>query len=150
MIPANRSASLWIQQPKNIAVDGRIRTMTSRQLAGLIGPALVALGATEAFNIQIFESQIAPVVYLNGTILFIAGLALVRAHNRWSWSWPALITVTGWVLLLSGLYRMIVPQAPQAQAGAASYVMLAAIVMIGLFLSFKGYGPEAASGRPEN
>ena len=52
--------------------------MTSRQLAGLIGPTLVALGATEALNMHIFENQIAPVVYLNGTILFVVGLALVR------------------------------------------------------------------------
>jgi hypothetical protein len=124
--------------------------MTSRQLAGLIGPTLVALGATEALNMHIFENQIAPVVYLNGTILFVVGLALVRGHNRWAWSWPTFITVTGWVLLAGGLYRMIAPEAPQAQASAASYAMFAAIVVIGLFLSFKGYGPEAAQTGVEN
>jgi len=118
--------------------------MPSKQLAGLIGPTLVALGATEALNIHIFENQIAAVVYLNGTILFVVGLALVRAHNRWSWRWPTLITVTGWVLLAGGLYRMIAPEAPQAPANAGSYVALLAIVAIGVFLSFKGYGPEAA------
>jgi len=118
--------------------------MTPRQLAGLIGPTLVALGATEALNIRIFENQIAPVVYLNGTILFVVGLALVRAHNRWAWGWPTLITVTGWVLLLGGLYRMIAPEAPQAHGSPESYAMLAVIVVIGLFLSFKGYGSEAA------
>jgi hypothetical protein len=37
-------------------------TMNSRQLAGLIGPTLIALGATEALNIHMFENQIAPVV----------------------------------------------------------------------------------------
>ena len=118
--------------------------MPSKQLAGLIGPTLAALGATEALNIHIFENQIAAVVYLNGTILFVVGLALVRAHNRWSWRWPTLITVTGWVLLAGGLYRMIAPEAPQAPANAGSYVALLAIVAIGVFLSFKGYGPEAA------
>ncbi|WP_291685126.1 hypothetical protein [Bradyrhizobium sp.] len=118
--------------------------MPSKQLAGLIGPTLVALGATEALNIHIFENQIAAVIYLNGTILFVVGLALVRAHNRWSWRWPTLITVTGWVLLAGGLYRMIAPEAPQAPANAGSYVALLAIVAIGVFLSFKGYGPEAA------
>jgi hypothetical protein len=121
--------------------------MTSRQLAALIGPTLVAVGATEALNIRIFENQIAPVVYLNGTILFVVGLALVRAHHRWAWRWPTLITVTGWVLLLGGLYRMIAPEAPQAHAGAASYAMFAAIVAVGLFLCLRGYGPEAAPTR---
>ena len=118
--------------------------MSSKQLAGLIGPSMVVLGFTEALNIHVFENQIGAVVYLNGAILFVAGLALVRAHNRWSWRWPTLITVTGWVLLAGGFYRMIAPEAPQAPANAGSYVAFAAIVVIGLFLSFKGYGPEAA------
>ncbi len=107
--------------------------MTSRQLAGLIGPTLVVLGATEALNVHIFENQIAAVVYLNGTILFVAGLALVRAHHRWSWRWPTLITITGWVLLAGGLYRMIAPEAPQAPANARSYAAFAVIVAIGCF-----------------
>src|SRR5262249_43983239 len=99
--------------------------MNSRQLAGIIGPTLSMIGATEALNMQIFENQIAPVVYLDGTILFVIGLALVRAHNRWAWRWPTFITVTGWVLLIFGLYRMIAPGAPQASANAASYTMFA-------------------------
>jgi hypothetical protein len=124
-------------------MEGRA-AMTSRQLAGLIGPTLIALGITEALNIHIFESPIAAVVYLNGTILFVAGLALVRAHHRWSWRWPTLITITGWLLLAGGLYRMIAPEAPQAPANAASYAAFAVIVAIGLFLSFKGYSVEGA------
>ncbi len=119
----------------------------SRQLAGLIGPTMVVLGVTEALNWDMFAGQIAPVVYLNGTILFVVGLALVRAHNRWSWNWPTLITITGWVLLLGGLYRMVVPEAPQSSAHALSYAMLAVIASIGLFLSYKGYGPEGAEPR---
>src|SRR4051812_48416141 len=87
--------------------------MTSTEAAGLIGPTLVCVGVTEALNIHVFENQIASLVYLNGAILFVVGLALVRAHNRWSWTWPTVITVTGWMLLLSGLYRMIAPEAPQ-------------------------------------
>jgi hypothetical protein len=100
--------------------------MNTKQLAGLIGPTLVAIGATEALNINIFENQIAPVVYLNGTILFVVGLALVRAHNRWAWRWPTFITVTGWVLLAGGLYRMIAPETPPATASVASYTVFAA------------------------
>jgi hypothetical protein len=64
----------------------------SRQLARLIGPTIVALGVTEALNLDMFAHQIAPVVYLDGTILFVAGLALVGAHNRWNWSWTLLVT----------------------------------------------------------
>jgi hypothetical protein len=113
----------------------------SKQLAGLIGPTMIALGATEALNIHMFEGQIAPVVYLNGSILFVAGLALIRAHNRWAWNWPTFITLTGWVLLLGGLTRMIAPEAPQAHAGAASFAVFAVLVAVGLVLTYKGYAP---------
>lgn len=40
----------------------------SRQLAGLIGP-----------------------------VLFVAGLAVIRAHNRWRLDWTLLVTVLGWL-----------------------------------------------------
>ena len=116
----------------------------SRQLAGLLGPTMIALGLTEALNIHIFDAQIAPVVYLNGTVLFVVGLAMVRAHNLWAWRWQVFVTVTGWALLLGGLYRMIDPDAPQAAANVGSYAVLATLVVLGLFLTYKGYGPEAA------
>lgn len=117
----------------------------SQQLARLIGPTMIALGATEALNLEMFARQIAPVVYLDGMILFVAGLALIGAHNRWAWSWPVLITVTGWVLLLGGLYRMIAPDAPQAPQSEMSYVLFAVLGAVGLFLSYNGY----KRGRPE-
>lgn len=117
----------------------------SRQLAGLIGPTMVALGVTEAINMDVFANQIAPVVYLNGAILFVAGLALVRAHNLWTWRWPIIITLTGWVALIVGLWRMAVPDAPQAAENVVTYVVLAAIGAIGAILSVKAYGSRMFS-----
>jgi len=120
--------------------------MTSaRQLAGLVGPTLVALGATEALNMDIFASQIAPVVYLNGAILFVAGLAIVRAHNRWTWNWPVALTLTGWIAMAGGLYRMAAPAAPQAAPGVLTYTVLACIVVAGAVLSYNAYGPKDTS-----
>ncbi len=102
---------------------------------------MIALGATEVLNIRMFEGQIAPVVYLNGTILFVAGLAVIRAHNRWLWNWRTFITL--WLGVVAGRsYRMIAPQAPQTHAGAASYAMFATLVVIGLGPTYKGYMPE--------
>ena len=43
------------------------------QLAGLIGPTMIALGSTEALNMHMFDHHIGPVVYLNGAILFVVG-----------------------------------------------------------------------------
>lgn len=119
----------------------------SRELAGLIGPAMVALAVTEAINMDAFANQIAPVVYLNGAILFVAGLAIVRAHNLWTWRWPIIVTLTGWVTLLGGLWRMAAPDAPQAAENVVTYVVLAAVGAIGAILSVKAYGPKASSAR---
>ncbi|NOT42390.1 MAG: hypothetical protein HOP13_18090 [Alphaproteobacteria bacterium] len=112
----------------------------SKQLAGLIGPTMVALAVTEVINMDAFANQIAPVVYLNGAILFVAGLAIVRAHNLWTWRWPVLTTLTGWVVLIGGLWRMAMPDAPQAADYVVTYVVLAAIGAIGAILSVKAYG----------
>lgn len=117
----------------------------SKQLAGLIGPTMVALGATEASNMEVFSNQIAPVVYLNGSILFVAGLAIVRAHNLWTWRWPVIMTLTGWVALFGGLWRMAAPNAPQAAENVLTYAMLAAIGAIGVILSVKAYGSKVFS-----
>lgn len=116
----------------------------SRRIARIVGPTLIALGVTEAINIDIFVGNPPPVVYLNGTLLLVAGLAIVQAHSHWRRDWSALVTLTGWVLLLGGLYRMFAPQAPQLDGSPATYAVLAALVAIGGLLTYKAYGREAA------
>lgn len=91
---------------------------------------------------HIFEAQTAPVVYLNGLVLFIAGLSLVRFHNVWVWGWPVLLTLMGWILLAAGMFRMSMPDAQQAEASLTTYVLLGIITVVGVILSFAGYGPR--------
>src|SRR5580765_6511409 len=69
----------------------------SRAIAGIAGPTMVAIGASEALTYRIWASNIAPLISLNGALLFVAGLAIVRAHNRWTRGWPVLVTLTGWL-----------------------------------------------------
>lgn len=121
--------------------------MDSKRLAGLIGPTIVALGATEAINMDVFANQIAPLVYLNGAILFVAGLAIVRAHNLWAWRWPVVITLTGWIALIIGLWRMAAPDAPQAADTVFTYLVLAAMGAVGTMLSVMAYGPKKFSAQ---
>jgi hypothetical protein len=115
---------------------------SSRQVAGLIGPTLVVLTISEAMNLHIFANNIAPVIYLNGVLLFVAGLSIVRAHNRWTRGWPVMITLVGWGLILGGLFRMFAPEAQQGGQNAPTYAVIAAVFAIGGFLTFKAYGPE--------
>jgi len=112
----------------------------SRRIARIIGPALVAIGTTEALNLTAFAGNAAPVVYLNGTLLFIAGVAVVQAHNRWVLSWPILVTLSGWIFVLGGLIRMIAPAAQQMSPGLATDAVFVAIVLAGAGLTYRGYG----------
>jgi hypothetical protein len=81
---------------------------TSRRIGGLIGPTLMVMIASEFPLVQphLYDAQIPPVVYLSGTLLFVAGLAIVRAHNLWERSWRVLITLVGWLGLALGAVRM--------------------------------------------
>jgi len=74
-------------------------------------------------------------------LLFVAGLAIVRAHNHWTRGSPVLITLVSWFALLAGLGRMVAPVLAQ-QAGQntiAVYASLIALLAIGVVLSFKSY-----------
>lgn len=112
---------------------------SSQQLAGLVGPAILAISSSEALNMGIYAEQTAPVVYLNGTLLFIGGLALVRAHNFWNRDWRVLVTLTGWACLLIGIFRMFLPNVPQAGDDTPTYVMLASLFVVGAILTAAAY-----------
>jgi uncharacterized membrane protein HdeD (DUF308 family) len=120
----------------------------SRNLAGLVGPPIVVLAITEALNLDILRTNTAATIYFNGTVLFVVGLALIRAHNVWTREWPVMLTLTGWVALVMGLYRMFVPGAPQAPENAASYLGFLLLAAYGAVLTFKGYTREEPAGKP--
>lgn len=111
----------------------------SRTIARIVGPGLVALSVTEAMNMHVFAAQTAPVVYLNGTLLLIAGVAIVQAHNRWGWGWPLLVTLSGWGFMTLGLLRMITPDGAQASEGLATNATFVGLLLLGGALSFQGY-----------
>lgn len=111
----------------------------SKKIAGLIGPAIIALTLSEAMNFHIWAVNIAPVTYLNGFLLFIAGVSIIQVHNHWR-SWPVLITLAGWVCIFGGMYRMFVPEAPQAPQTTMTNIGLGVLFAVGIFLTFKAYG----------
>lgn len=112
----------------------------SRQLAGVVGPALLAVGASEALNYRMFAGNTAPLIYLNGTVLFTAGLSIVRAHNRWVRGWPVVLTGAGWVLALVGLFRMFFPTVQRDRQNPRLTVVTASLTALtGLFLTCKAY-----------
>jgi uncharacterized membrane protein HdeD (DUF308 family) len=117
----------------------------SRQLAALVGPTLVAMLVSEFPLVQphLYDSQIPPVVYLSGVLMFVAGLAVVRVHNIWARNWTVLITLTGWFFLLLGLLRMFAAsQYRQAAAGTRSTLFMALegiLLVVALVITYQGY-----------
>jgi hypothetical protein len=124
---------------------------TSKMIAGLIGPTLVAIAAAMLINFASFPalaeqiSRDPALIFVSGVLLLVAGLAIVRAHNIWAGGWPVLVTVLGWVAVLGGLVRMLFPiqlAAIVAVVGQSTGVIATGAVVLlvlGAFLSFKGY-----------
>ena len=116
----------------------------SRRIAGLIGPTLVVLSISEAMNSHIWVTVPATQTYLAGSLWFVAGLAIVRAHNRRAGGWPAVVTLVGWFAILGGLFRMFAPEFAQRSVPDASAVFAVQMVLlaIGIFLTFKAFSRE--------
>ena len=118
---------------------------SSKRIAGLLGPTIVVMVASEFPLVQphLYDAQIPPVVYLSGVLLFVAGLAIVRAHNVWRRDWTVLVTLSGWFFLLVGLFRMFAAglyQRSSANASSIFFMILEGILFVlGLIMTFKAY-----------
>jgi hypothetical protein len=120
----------------------------SKRIAGLVGPTIVAMVVSEYPLVQphLYDAQIPPVVYLSGVLMFVGGLAIVRAHNHWVRDWTVLITLSGWFALILGLFRMFA--AGLYQRGAANTSSIALMVLegillvIGALMSYKAYSRD--------
>lgn len=124
----------------------------SKFIAGLIGPTLVAAGATVLLNHGLFPGVIGDILHdpalvmIAGFVTFVAGLAIVGVHNRWDGGWTVLVTVIGWLCIIGGLVRILFPV--QLAEFAMQFILMhgampvAAVVMllVGGFLSYKAYG----------
>jgi hypothetical protein len=124
---------------------------TSKMIAGLMGPTLAAIALAMLFkfdSIPELAEQVSrdpALIFLSGVLLFVAGLAIVRAHNIWTFGWPVLVTTLGWLAIVGGLLRMLFPSRLAEIAtdlGDRPGLIIGlsvAILLIGGFLSFKGY-----------
>lgn len=120
-------------------------TPNSKRIAGLVGPTIVAIVASEFPLVQphLYDAQIPPVVYLSGVLIFVGGLAIVRAHNHWALDWSVLVTLSGWFSLCLGLFRMFAAglyQRGASNTGATTFMVLEGILLlVGLGMTFMAY-----------
>lgn len=118
----------------------------SKPIAAIVGPTMVAMIASEFPLVQphLYDAQIPPVVYLSGVLMFVGGLAIVRAHNAWKRDWTVLVTLSGWFGLLLGLFRMFAAgqyRQTSATTSATTFMILEGMLLaVGLVMTVKAYG----------
>jgi len=127
---------------------------TSKTIAALLGPTLIASAASIFLNLDAWPGMVDQafhnpgLVFVSGYPLFVAGLAIVYFHNRWKGGWPVVVTVLGWLAVVSGLLRILFPtrlaEIATRAVQTAGVMPIAAllILVIGAFLSFKAFRRE--------
>lgn len=117
----------------------------SKSIAGMVGPTLIVMVFSEMrfWNSTLYDTQIVPLIYLNGVLLFVAGLAIAKSHTIWIFGWQTLITLIGYSAIIVGLLRMFFPQIQKAEFKNTNSILLVEItlILIGIFLTFKAYFP---------
>ncbi|RUR18515.1 hypothetical protein ELY21_07375 [Legionella sp. km535] len=127
--------------------------MTTLFLATVIGWYLVIVGLYSLFQYEQLKSVAAEIMGQRGLFFVLAimtlilGLLLVTSHNIWVMSWPVVITIFSWLVLISGLIRMFCPDTAnkmrQSFLNNPVKMKIAAVVslLVGLFLLFHVYYP---------
>lgn len=118
--------------------------MNSKELAKLVGPTIVAVTISETINVQIWAANVAAGIHLNGALLFLGGISIIRIHNHWVRNWSVLLTLTGWFIILLGLFRMFLPemQLKGAKNTPLVTVLTMIVLLIGVFITIKAYSPD--------
>jgi hypothetical protein len=88
---------------------------TSDFLAQLIGPLLLVMGLgmvadREGYRVMAREFLASrALIYIAGLLAFVPGLAIVLVHNVWTFDWRVIITLLGWLSLIGGIFRLVLP-----------------------------------------
>jgi len=117
----------------------------------LVGPAFVAVGLGVLLNGPFYTSLLAEatrsptLIYFSGLISLIPGLAILNVHRTWTSDWRVIITILGWLLVIGGVIRIVLPATTAALAAdlyskpAVLLFVSAIVIVVGGFLTFFGY-----------
>ncbi|MGK5594950.1 MAG: hypothetical protein ACSNEK_06295 [Parachlamydiaceae bacterium] len=82
-------------------------------------------------------------IFFAGTISLAIGLAIVIGHPVYEWTWRGLITLFGFLAIISGLVRCISPSYPLFQKMMENptyyWVMTAFLFFFGIYLTMIGF-----------
>jgi hypothetical protein len=126
-------------------------TKTSHYIAKLMGPVLLAMGASMLLDGPIYHRMIDQYlssyafIYLSGLLALPLGIAILLAHNVWAPDWRILITLFGWLAMVGGVFRIVYPQLVQRIGGAIAHLSAVPaaggllMLVLGGVLSYFGY-----------
>jgi len=86
-------------------------------------------------------------IFFSGMIMMPVGLAVVLSHNVWVLNWPLIITLLGWIAVISGALRIFAPDRAIKIGKKAivrkEYTTAAAAIwlVIGAVLCYFGFRP---------
>ena len=127
-------------------------------IARLAGPILVVIGVGVLLNLQHYvalteEAVRSPtLIYIAGLLALTGGLAMVNAYRAWTGDWRVVVTVLGWLMVIGGVMRIVLPRLTAGLATAiysGSLAMTIAgviILVVGGYLSFEGYRRKQNTG----
>jgi hypothetical protein len=112
-------------------------------LPGVGTGALVSAAACKRLADEFLRSY--ALIYLCCLLPMISGLSVVLTHNVWTSDWRVIITVLGWLAIIGGAVRVVMPQGTEAFGRRIlkhpQGLMIASVVWLalGALLSFFGY-----------
>ena len=120
-------------------------------LATVIGWFMVIVSLHLLFRHEHMKSVMTDVIAKPGLFFVFAlftlilGLLMVTSHNIWLMGWPVVITLLSWLVLLSGLIRLVFPD--MAMKMGRSFISHpirmqitgGVVLIIGVFLLFHVY-----------
>ena len=80
-----------------------------------------------------------PLLAISGQISLLLGLLIVISHNIWSGHWRILITLTGWFLVVQGVWRLFFPEkvskfVKRVVDGPGYLICMAIVFLVGIYL----------------
>ena len=88
--------------------------LTVNFLAQLLGFSMVIISLSLLIRpkniqniLQLMDSETA--LFIHGIIRVIVGIAVLLSYNAWNASWKIVITILGWLILISGIGLLFMP-----------------------------------------
>jgi drug/metabolite transporter (DMT)-like permease len=122
-------------------------------IARLIGPVFAIIGAgilvnpSFYLNVAVEAVQVPSLLYLYGVLLLTAGVAMLNFYREWTRDWRVIVTILGWLFMIGGLVRVLVPGMVQRLAlvmpitSLALTLIGALVLVVGIYLTFEAYRP---------